>query len=362
MPATVHFASMAYDRLDPDATLPAKFKRILARYPLEEMAQGKRVAVKMHLGGNLGYSTIPPLFVRILVQALKEAGGEVFVTDSNWGVDGAAARGYTREVLGAPLIPVAGLGDRYFYPKPADYRDLQEIRVAGEIHDADVLIDLSHVKGHGCCAYGGACKNLAMGCVTGETRSQIHALEGGLAWDEDLCTHCEACIDACKYGANRFTEEGRYEIRYHDCHYCQHCANACPQGAITLDPNGFDHFQEGMALATRAVLDTFDPTRVLFINLLIQITYVCDCWGLTTPALVPDIGLLVSRDIVAIEQASLDLIQIEDLIRQGLPAGKQIGTEGHLFQRIHGKDPFVQLDALARHGLGSRVYERVEVC
>ncbi|MHB1295404.1 MAG: DUF362 domain-containing protein [Anaerolineae bacterium] len=362
MPATVHFASMAYDRLDADQTLPAKFRRILALYPLEEMVQGKRVAVKMHLGGNLGYSTIPPLFVRILVQALKDAGGQVFVTDSSWAVDGAAARGYTHETVGAPLIPVAGLGDRYFYAKPVGYRSLKEVRVAGEIHDADVLIDFSHVKGHGCCAYGGACKNLAMGCVTGDTRSQIHSLEGGLMWDEDLCTHCESCIDACRYGAARFDDEGRFHINYHNCHYCQHCANACPQHAIKLDPEGFHHFQEGMALATHAVLDTFDPARVLFINLLINITYVCDCWGLTTPALVPDIGLLVSRDIVAIEQASLDLIKPEDLILQGLPRGKQLGSEGHLFQRIHGKDPCVQLDALARQGLGSRAYERVEVC
>ena len=116
-----------------------------------------------------------------------------------------------------------------------------------------------------------------------------------------------------------------------------------------------------MAIATQAVLSGFAPEHVLHINLLLNITYVCDCWGLTTPALVPDIGLVASQDIVAVEQASLDLIRLENLIRQGLPLGKEIGAEGHLFQRIHGKDPFVQVAALEHHGLGSRTYDLVEV-
>lgn len=361
MPATVHYASVAFDRLEADATLPAKFLRLLDLYPLPEMVKDRRVALKMHLGGGLGYSTIPPLFVRLLVRKLKEAGGQVFVTDTYWALEDAVARGYTPEVLGAPLIPATGSNDRYLYKVPVDYRSLQEIQVAGEIHDAEVLINFSHVKGHGCCAFGGAVKNLAMGCVSAETRSQIHALEGGLEWRADLCTHCEACIRACRYGANRFTDEGEYRITYHHCRYCQHCANACPQGAITLDPQGFHHFQEGMALSTQSVLAGFAPERVLHINLLLNITYVCDCWGLTTPALVPDIGLLASHDVVAIEQASLDLIKAENLIMQGVPRGKLVGSEGHLFERLHGKSPFIQLEALQRRGLGRREYELVEV-
>ncbi len=361
MSATVYFASVAFDRIDPDATLPARFLRVLERYPLTDMVKGRRVAVKMHLGGNLGYSTIPPLFVRLLIQKLKEAGGDVFVTDVPWATTEAVARGYTAEVLGAPILPATGRADRYFYPVPVEYKSLREIQVAGEIRDSDVLIDLSHVKGHGACGYGGACKNLAMGCVTAATRSQIHALQGGLTWQEDRCTHCESCLEACRYGANRFDEQGTYHIDYEACHYCQHCANACPEGAISIDAEAFADFQEGMALSTRAVLSSFAPGRVLFINFLLHMTYLCDCWGLTTPALLPDIGLVVSEDIVAVEQASLDLIRVEDLIWQGLPKGKRIGSEGHLFQRIHGKDPFVQVRALERYGLGTRQYELVEV-
>ncbi len=361
MSATVHFASVAFDRLEAQATLPAKFMRVLDLYPLSEMVKGKRVAVKMHLGGGIGYSTIPPLFVRLLVRALKEAGGNVFVTDSPDAVLTAVERGYTQEVLGAPLVATSGSKDRYYYPVPVDYKTLKEIRVVGEIHDADVLIDFSHVKGHGACGYGGACKNLAMGCVTQDTRGQIHALQGGLEWNAELCTHCETCIGSCRFKANTFTPEGKYVIDYETCHYCQHCVNACPQGAITLDANGFADFQEGMALSTQAVLAPFMPDRVLFINLLLHMTYLCDCWGFTTPALHPDVGLVVSRDIVAIEQASLDLIKVENLMMQGVPKGKVLGDTGHLFERLHGKDPFVQVRALERRGLGTRDYTLVEV-
>lgn len=361
MPATVHFASAAYERPEPQATLPAKFQRVLAHYPLAEMVKDRRVAIKMHLGGGLGYSTIPPLFVRLLVQALKDAGGRAFVTDTYWATGEAVARGYTPEVLGVPILPATGLADRYFYPLAVEYKSLRQVQVAGEIRDAEVLIDFSHVKGHGACGYAGACKNLAMGCVTGTTRSQIHALQGGLAWNGELCSHCQSCIQSCRYAANRFNEQGEYVIDYETCHYCQHCANTCPEGAITVDAEAFADFQEGMALATRTVLSSFAPDRVLFINLLLHMTYLCDCWGITTPALLPDIGLVASRDIVAIEQASLDLIHHEDLMPQGLPKGKAIGDRGHLFERIHGKDPFVQVKALARHGLGTREYELVEV-
>lgn len=361
MSSPVYLAGAGVAKLEADSTLPAKFKRLLARFPLAEMAAGQVVAVKMHLGGNLGYTTIHPFFVRLLVAALREAGSRPFITDIAWTVPTAKERGYTEEVTGAPVYAATGLKDRYHYPHAVSYKTLSEVQVAGYIEDADVLINLSHVKGHGACGYGGACKNLAMGCVTGKTRADLHALEGGLRWEADKCTHCKMCIDACRYGANRFTDEGEYRIFYHHCVYCQHCANACPQKAITLSAESFLVFQEGMALATRTVLDTFAPDKVLHINFLTEITMFCDCWGFSTPSLVPDIGIAASTDLVALEQACLDLIKNEDFIPGSLPKDRRLVEGGHLLERIHAKDPFVQVKALERHGVGSRAYELVEV-
>ena len=118
----------------------------------------------------------------------------------------------------------------------------------------------------------------------------------------------------------------------------------------------FADFQYGMALATKTVLDTFKPENVYFINLLAAITILCDCWGLTTPSVVPDIGIMASNDIVAVEKASLDAIKIEDFIQAGVPVDMKLGESGHLFERIHGKDPFIQIRELEGFGLGSMEY------
>ena len=127
------------------------------------------------------------------------------------------------------------------------------------------------------------------------------------------------------------------------------------------DRQGYRDFQEGMARTTRAVLEPFKPGRVLHINVLTQITMFCDCWGMTTPNVVPDIGVLASDDLVAVETASLEAIKTRDFIKGSLIGKWKLGRGRHLFEKIHGKDPWVQVHALERHGLGSRDYLIIEV-
>lgn len=355
MGSKVLFSDMEYDKYDVDVTLPARFGRMLDAMGLEAVVKGKLTAVKMHLGRRVGYSTIPPLFVKMLVDRLKVFGAKVYITDQE--VEDAKSKGYSEDYLGAPIVPACGVTGKYFYEKPVDYKTFKNVDVAGNIRDAEVLIDLSHVKGHGSCGYGGACKNIAMGCVTDRTRSQIHGLEGGLEWDEALCTHCELCISSCNHRANSFDKDGRYSIFAHNCTNCQHCVKVCPTGAIKLDGAEFGNFQYGMALCTEAVLAGFQPGHAFYINFLLNVTAVCDCWGMTTPYLVPDIGVMASTDIVAIERACLDAIKVENLIPGSLMKGLELGPSGHLFERIHGKDPFVQLRELEARKLGTQDYE-----
>lgn len=359
MSSKILFSSVDYDRYDGDVTLPAKFKRLLDKMGFEDVVKDKWTAVKMHVGRGIGYTTIPPMFVKILVDKLKACGARVFVTDQM--VDGAESRGYTENFLGVPVVPVCGVMDKYYYEEHVDFRDFKNVDIAGNIQDAEVMIDLSHVKGHGACGYGGACKNIAMGCVTDRTRQQIHGLEGGLSWDESLCTHCEACVGSCNHSANKFNDEGKYEVFFHHCTFCHHCLKVCPVGAITKTADRYDDFQTGMALCTEKVLSKFKPGHVFYINFLVNITALCDCWGLTTPSLVPDIGIMASKDIVAIERASIDAIKIENLIQSGVPTGTDMSGEGHLFQRLHGKDPYVQLRELEKRGLGTQEYNIEEV-
>ena len=349
--------------LEPKNSIGAKWPRLLDRLDLAAAVDGRRTAIKMHLGGGTGFTTIHPFLVRGLVEKVKAAGArEVFVTDGPGSVKNAVARGYTKEVLGCEIVPVAGTTDMYVYPKPIDppFLTLEEVNLAGEIVDAEAMIDLSHVKGHGDAGFGGASKNLSMGAVDGTTRGRIHALEGGLEWDAEKCDHCDKCVENCPNGAISFKDE-KFSVFYHNCKLCQHCVLICPSKSLTMEGGRYKDFQRGMALTTTEVLKTFEPGRVVYINMLVNVTIFCDCWGMTTPDIVPAIGIIAGRDIVAIDHASLDMIRTEDLIPGSLPCGLELGEEGHLFERIHGKDPYAVVDYLAELGQGSKEYEVVEV-
>ena len=361
MPAKVTFASARPKELRADATLPALLDRMMGKWNLKKRFGGKKVAVKMHLGGHLGYSTIHPVFVRGIVSAVKAAGGDPFVTDSPGAVASAHTRGYTQEVLGAPLLPVAGVADRFCYPKRVNYRTLKTVNIAGNIVDAGAMIVLSHGKGHGHSGFGGAIKNIAMGCVDGATRGQIHRLmSAAFEWDEKKCTGCLLCRDNCPNDAISF-HDGKLSIFDHACKYCMHCQLACPTEAITIDQRGYRWFQRGMALAVRETLKTFEPDTVLHMNVLTQITPFCDCWGFTTPSLVPDIGIVASDNICAAETASLDLIKADDYIEGSLVPPLKLSGTGHLFQQVHGKDPFIQVEECEKAGLGDRAYRLTKV-
>lgn len=358
----VYFASAKMSALRADASLPAKFKRTLAGFPMKDMFEGKSVAIKMHLGGHLGYSTIPPIFVKLLINQIKEAGGRPFVTDGSPAVPQAKDRGYTEEILGCPIVPAAGLREKYYSTVPIGFETLKDVQMCGEIVGADAMIVYSHGKGHGLCGWGGAIKNIAMGNVTCKSRGDIHMLgDTDFKWNEDLCTHCELCRDNCPAEALSF-KEGKLNIFSHHCRYCMHCVTACPVGAITLSEGSMRAFQGGMARVTKACLDGFEKDRVLHINHVLNVTPFCDCWGFTSPSIVPDLGVLVSSDIVAIEQASIDMIKTEDYIPGSLPPPYSVrDVEGHLFEKIHGKDPYLQVEEAEKVGLGERKYEIITV-
>jgi len=361
---TVYFASVKMKEVSADASLAAKFRRMLDKFPLKDMFDGKRTAVKMHVGANLGFSTIHPLFVRLLIEKLKEAGADPFITDGSFSRHAFTARGYTQEVIGAQFIPAAGVQDKYFYTVPVGYRTLEEVELCGNIVDADALVDLSHFKGHGHSVYGAAIKNLGMGAVTVRTRGAIHRLASQeLHWNAEACVECKQCVEGCPTGAARFNDKGEFTIFFHDCIYCHHCVLACPEHAIDFDDRNIFYFHSGLALATREVLKRFDPANVLFINVLMDITSFCDCWGFTTPNIVPDIGIAACRNILPIEKASLDMVKAEDFIEGSLPGHvTRREAEGqHLLQQIWGKDPYDQIRAGEEVGLGSAEYELEEV-
>ncbi|MEM2914966.1 MAG: DUF362 domain-containing protein, partial [Candidatus Bathyarchaeia archaeon] len=368
----VYFGSVRMEAIKPEHSLPGKLGVILQKAGIRDRVKGKTVAIKMHLGYRLGYSTVHPIFVREIVKAVKEGGGKPFVTDVAGGegyagdaVSTAFERGYTPETLGCPIYPIMGLNEKYGYPCKIDYKGIKEIRVAGMIHDADFLISLVHVKGHNICGLGGAFKNIGIGCIDGRSRIAIHKLEQfDPYWDAEKCTMKENHVVTCPVKAISY-KDNILKIRFDQCISCMNCVKEATDGCISINHENFDSFQEAMAITTKAVLSTFTENNTFFINVLTDIHPYCDCYGLTTPGIVPDIGIVASDNIVSVEQATLDLIGKEEIILKNVPPTMIITKDPNLhpFQMLFGpyKDPYVVTRFAEKIGLGTCSYTLDEI-
>jgi uncharacterized Fe-S center protein len=367
--AKVFWGSPRQTQLDAKETLPAKLDLILEQLHLRDRVKDHRVAIKIHLGTNVGYSVVHPVFVRKVVQAVLDGGGKPFVTDLPYATADAYARGYTAETLGCPIYPTVGIDEKWIVVHPYKYRQMTEFHVGGAIEEATFLIDLAHVKGHPSVSYGAAIKNLALGCVDGQTRSAMHdTSQYEPYFHKDKCPDEATRVairDSCPYGAivDDKDNPGGLHLHYEQCNQCMRCQKIA-NGAFEIKRSNFMAFPEVNDISAKLVLDTFEPGNTTFINIATHMTPVCDCFGFTGLPILPDAGIFGSDDIVALEQATLDMLARTPIIEANLPGMMEIvKREGHPLQWIHGqyKDPYEQLAIAERMGLGSRQYELVDV-
>ena len=370
MASQVYFGSPRQARIEANETLPAKLDLILERLHLRDRVNGETVVIKMHTGNGIGYSTVHPVFVRKVVKAVTEGGGKPFVADVNWDAQGAEERGYSSETLGCPVYPAAGPDDKYGYEHARRFKNIQVWKVAGLIEDATFLINLAHIKGHPSCGFGGVFKNLALGCMAGETRSAMHdTMQHDRYWFADACPD-EAIrrqiIDACPFEALVEDKLDARELHLHpeQCNACGRCLEVAPPGSLKIDAVNFNAFQEACAISTSISLSTFAPGKAVHLSLATHMTPMCDCFGFTSMPILPDAGIFGSDDIVAVEQATLDVIGQTRLIEENVPTSLEVHTrEGHPFRWLHGplKDPYLVVEYGEKIGLGSREYELVDV-
>ncbi|MCL4378485.1 MAG: DUF362 domain-containing protein [Actinobacteria bacterium] len=356
----VYFASSKVAKMEANATLPAKFERLLEKTDIQDKINNKRVMIKMHIGGGIGYTTIHPIFLRKLVDFIKQNKGQPFITDIN---NFDVIRGYTPEVIGCNFYPVTGLRDtNYFTKKFPEGYGVKEIQIGGIVKDADFLITFSHSKGHGHSGYGGAIKNLAMGFLTAKSRGDIHAtMSARPFWNKNLCIYCRLCAKNCRTKAITFNDKNELSIDFHSCIFCMRCVAVCPKEALKLNMSNYSIFQRAMAMSIKTTLDELKG-NYFHVNVIMNVTPFCDCWGFSTPAIIPDVGILGSHDIVSIEKASLDLIDKQKYIQGTLPGHlKMSKIKGHLFKKIWGKDPYIQVKEAESLGLGETKYNIEEI-
>jgi uncharacterized Fe-S center protein len=376
MSSKVYYGSMNHGKIAQDASLAHKLDIIVEKLDFSTLDKKDKVAVKMHLGFTDGAQTIPSFYVRRIVEKIKETGAFPFITDNPTSVYNAFHRGYTQETCGCPLIPIAGIKDLYGYEIEINYMNVETMNMSGVLHDSDALVNLSHVKSQNNVGYAAALKNIGVGGYNGNDRWQkIHGIFDTVsAWDAKKCTpdHAEVLVQSCPYGYMKYDKENhKLSLNRGQCTNlnCGACLEADKEvGCLDLTQDGFDTFPEIIAIGSKKIMETFDDDKMFHLNFLMDMTPTCDCMGIVQPQIVPDIGIVGSRDIVAVEQASIDLIGKEELIYSKVPPYfKHVNTDRsvdiHPFVRLWGplKDPNRVTVCAEKYGLGSRSYELVEI-
>jgi uncharacterized Fe-S center protein len=363
------------------ANMSQKLDRILEALDLSTIEKRDKVAIKMHLGFDDGYQTVPVFFVRRIAEAIKKQGAFPFVTDNPTAVYQAVFRGYTAETCGCPIIPVAGVKDGYVKKKKVNVEGIESLDAAGALLDADVLVNLAHSKGHGNCGYGGAFKNIALGGYSGPTRWQtIHGVvQRDKYFDGSKMTkkHLEKLKAACPRSAPQWDKkQAKASLMFYDCDQCHGGSKSCMEAdegvtGWSIRQENFDSFQELMAAAAKIILDSFDATKVFHLNFLLDITPFCDCMGMAMPAVIDDIGIVAGRDIVAVDTASLDLIAaqglnvsaVKKIPEKYMRVNPDLNQDLHPFQLLHGpmKNPYKVAMFGEKMRMGSSEYKLIEI-
>ncbi|VUT24099.1 MAG: 4Fe-4S ferredoxin [Candidatus Methanolliviera sp. GoM_asphalt] len=321
-----------------------------------QIDKGDIVGIKVHAGEYGNRTFLRPQNVKPIVDIVKNHGGTPVVFDTTTLYnkkrnnaldyhDVALEHGYTHEALGAHVLIADGIKGYNGANVEINGGILKEVEIASAVFDMDSLIVLSHFKGHNLTGFGGAIKNLGMGCVTKRGKAAQHRVLIPKILEE-RCVGCGTCVDICSYKAP-YIEEEVAKIDEEKCVGCHDCVPDCPERAIRLPLDKRDEFQERMADAACAVKSLFDDDRICFFNFLTDVTAYCDCVGIYMQSLIPDVGILASRDPVAIDKASLDLV-----CKKG---GREIF---YAYNRTYGE---VQLETAESLGMGSMGYELAEI-
>lgn len=362
-------------RTRPGLTILDKVDRLFdATGAGQAVPPGARAAVKIHWGEGDNLAFIPPPFIGRIVDRVREAGGRPFLTDTNTLYRGtrrdaidhvatALSHGFGPEAVRAPIIIADGLAGENYATLPAVGKHFSSLRIAGAIHRADSLVVVSHVKGHLLFGFGGAIKNLGMGCSDPAGKQQMHA-DVRPKVKTKKCTGCGSCVEVCPAGAASLPPSGSPErdpvahIDLSECIGCAQCVTTCPVEAIPIQwGRSAELVQEK---AAEYALGVYGPKRgrCAFFNFLINITPDCDCLDHNDVPIVADIGILAADDPVAIDQASMDLINsAPPLPGTRLPEG-EIGDK---FTAIHGHSWEPGMEYGEAIGLGSRKYELIKV-
>ncbi|MDK2785277.1 MAG: uncharacterized protein PWQ41_856 [Bacillota bacterium] len=367
MPSEVYFSDM---RTRAELNLLDKVDRLFDAAGFASLIDpGDFVALKVHVGeaGNTTY--VRPQFVRRVVDKVKAASGKPFLTDANTLYRGSRANavdhlrtavenGFGWAQVGAPVIIADGLTGRDYVEVEVNLKHFQKVKIGSAAYHADALITISHFKGHEAVGFGGALKNIGMGLGSRAAKQMMHSdLKPQVITDK--CTACGRCTRWCPQQAIALVERHSV-INEAVCIGCGECTITCPVGAIRINwKTSPEAIQEKIVEHAYGVLKG-KGGKAGFLTFIMDVTPECDCASWSDAPLVPNIGILASRDPVAIDQAAADLI----LQAPGLP-GTRLGEKTSAPDKFRTVYPHidwsVQLAYAEKLGLGTRDYKLIRL-
>ncbi len=348
-----------------------KLEKLLETAGLSEtVSKRDLVAVKIHFGEMGNAAFIRPVFLRKIVESIKSKGGTPFLTDANTLYAGtrsdaphhlatATQNGFAYSVVEAPLIIADGLRGKSETTVEINRKHFKRVHIGSEIVQADSIVSVAHFKCHELSGFGGTIKNLGMGCASRRGKMAQHSTVSP-AVKKKKCIGCGNCVEHCSQQAISLVEE-KAVIDPGKCIGCGECILICANSAIQIEWNqAIPVFLEKMVEYTMGVLKNKED-KALFINFITDISPACDCYPYNDAPIVRNIGIVASKDPVAIDQASVDLVNSE----QALPGSclkSSLGPGEDKIKAVYpGVDWPIQLDYAEKIGLGSRSYEIVEI-
>lgn len=338
--------------------LPGKDKsELLERLPLllgrlidKGFATNAFCGIKVHVGEEGNVTFVPAEFARAGVHFLKQKGARPFLFETNTLYYGqrsntldhlrlAAEHGFGSENVGAPLLIADGIRGEASARIPLKGKHVREAQIASLVPNIPCIVGFSHFKGHMLTGFGATIKNFSMGCAARSGKLQIHSLSK--PWiDVERCTSCGECQKRCPSDAIEI-KGGDFVIVHAKCTGCAGCIGVCTAKAVRIKWN--EASESASQKMAEYALAALSGKEAFYVNFLVNITKDCDCLGKKMEPIHEDVGILASRDPVAVDQACLDMVE------------EEIGS-------AHPEvDPAVQLVHGERIGLGKRDYELEEL-
>lgn len=367
MASKVYWADL---RADFRENLQQKLTRLMKTAGMGEIDFDKKyVAIKMHFGepGNLAF--LRPNWAKTVADFVKERGGKPFLTDCNTlyvggrkngldHLDTAMLNGFNPMTTGCQVIIADGIkGNDEVEVPVAGGEYVRSAKIGRAVMDADVFISLNHFKGHESAGFGGALKNIGMGCGSRAGKMEQHNA-GKPHVEQKRCVGCKVCTTICAHSAIT-VEDRKASIDHSKCVGCGRCIAVCARNAITINfDESHTNLSRKMAEYAKAVVD---GRPCFHISLVIDVSPNCDCRAENDAAIVPNVGMFASFDPVALDMACVDAVNAQPPLRD---TAADVGDchDHDYFHRIHPDTDWMScLEHAEKLGLGTREYELVKI-